>query len=111
MYSVRVNSDIYLVYMMCFTELIKGDVHCVEDSDNLHGPESGAHGREADHIREKKTDRVKFLTSIDGSLSVAKPVGNRLGDHLVEEFISSLDVLLQLCAVDSFLWWKGRGRK
>ena len=96
---------------MGFTEFIEGDVHCVENSDNLHGPEPRAHGREADHICEKKTDHVKFLTSVDGCLSIAKPVGNRLGDHLVEEFISSLDVLLQLCAVNSFLWWKGRGRE
>ena len=96
---------------MFLTELIEGDVHCVEDSDNLHGPEPRAHGREADHVREKKTDHVKFLTSIDGCLSITKAVSNWLGDHLVEEFIGSLDVLLQLCAVDSFLWWKGKGKE
>ena len=97
--------------MVSLTELIEGDVHCVEDSNNLHGPEPRAHGREADHVREKKTDQVKFLTGVDGCLSVTKSVGNWLGDHLVEEFISSLDVLLQLRAVDSFLWGRGKKRR
>ena len=97
--------------MVFLTELIEGDVHCVEDSNNLHGPEPRAHGCEADHVCEKKTDHVKFLTGVDGCLSVTKPVSNWLRDHLVEEFISSLDVLLQLCAVDSFLSGKGKKRR
>ena len=97
--------------MVFLTELIEGDVHCVEDRDNLHGPEPRAHGREADHICEKKTDHVKFLTGVDRCLSVTKSVSNWLGDHLVEEFIGSLDVLLQLRAMDSFLWWKGKGKE
>lgn len=97
--------------MVFLTELIEGDVHCVEDRDNLHGPEPRAHGREADHVREKKTDHVKFLTGVDRCLPVTKSVSNWLGDHLVEEFIGSLDVLLQLCAMDSFLWWKGKGKE
>ena len=89
---------------MFLTKLVVSHTHCVEHTHDVHWTQSRAHGCETDNVAEEDADRLELLAGAQRLLSVAKFIGYRLGDHLVEEFVRRLDAHLQLSTADLLLY-------
>ena len=94
----------YLVHVMFLTKLVVSHTHCVEHTHDVHWTQSRAHGCETDNVAEEDADRLELLAGAQRLLSVAKFIGYRLGDHVVEEFVRRLDAHLQLSTADLLLY-------
>ena len=80
--------------MVFLAELVKRDIHGVEDADDLHGPQPGTHRGKADDVTEQYGDTLKFLASVERGFPIPQLVSDRFGDHLIEQLVGPLDTLL-----------------
>ena len=93
----------YLVHVVFLTELVKGNIHGVEHTHDLHWSQAGTHGCETDYVTEEDADDGELFAGVERSLPISQLVSNRFGDHLEEKSVCSLDAFFKLGAADFLL--------